>query len=171
MTAVEVADDAGLSEREQCEIEPMPILPYRRILDVPVSAMDIESAVSTIEKWIGEGASHFVCIRDVHGVMRAQADPELMALHEEAGMVTPDGMPLVWLSRLKGAKTVSRVCGADLVDALCEGSRKKGYGLYLYGGKPGVAELMAARLAERWPGVRIVGTDTPPFRALSLIHI
>ncbi|MES2987758.1 MAG: WecB/TagA/CpsF family glycosyltransferase [Pseudomonadota bacterium] len=138
-----------------------------RILGVPVSLVDLSSAVASIIGWAGAGEAHFVCVRDVHGIMRAQQDPDLIRLHEKAGMVTPDGMPLVWLARRRGHKQVQRACGADLVNALCEASVEPGLRHYFYGGKPGVAERLAAVLSERFPGLQVAGTSTPPFRALT----
>ena len=141
-------------------------LPAERVLGVPISLVDMTKAVETIIGWAKSGRAHFVCIRDVHGVMRAREDSALMAIHQEAGMVTPDGMPLVWVPRLRG-RQISRVCGADLVAALCEASVPAGVSHYFYGGKDGVAERMAAVLTERFPGLQVAGTGTPPFRPLT----
>lgn len=142
-------------------------VPATRILNVPVSTVNMPTAVETILGWIEKRASNYVCVRDVHGVMRAQDDPQLAKIHEDAGLVTPDGMPLVWILRSRGYKQSSRVCGADLVAALCEASLKTGARHYFFGGKPGVAERMSARLAEQFPGLSIAGISTPPFHALS----
>jgi N-acetylglucosaminyldiphosphoundecaprenol N-acetyl-beta-D-mannosaminyltransferase len=138
-----------------------------RVLGVPVSLVSLTTAVNTIIGWCQAGESQFVCVRDVHGVMRAQDDPELLALHEQAGLVTPDGMPLVWLARLRGHVEVRRACGADLVTELCAASPALGLRHYFYGGKPGVAERLVARLQERFPGLQVAGTYTPPFRRLT----
>lgn len=142
-------------------------IPAMKVLDVPVSLVNMHSAVANILKWVRSGQSQFVCVRDVHGLMRAVEDPDLMALHFDAGMITPDGMPLVWLSRWRGHGDVGRVCGADLVDALCEASVKAGVSHYFYGGKPGVAERMVDRLTQKYPGLQIAGVGTPPFRPLT----
>ena len=143
-------------------------IPATRVLGVPVSLVSLAVAVRTIVGWCQAGTAHFVCVRDVHGIMRAQDDPALMALHEQAGLVTPDGMPLVWLARHRGHDEVDRACGSDLVTALSRISVEKGLRHYFYGGKPGVAERMAAALGERYPGLQLAGTYTPPFRALTV---
>ncbi len=137
------------------------------ILGVPVSLIDMQSAVATIAAWTKSGAANYVCVRDVHGVMLAQKDAELLAIHEKAGLVTPDGMPLVWIGRLREGKSVGRVCGPDLVDALCAISVRQGLRHYFYGGKPGVAEDIASALRTRYPGLNVVGTFSPPFGILS----
>lgn len=142
-------------------------VPATRILNIPVSTLNMQTAVETIMGWIAKQASQYICVRDVHGVMRAQDDPELAAIHEGAGLVTPDGMPLAWILRARGYKQSSRVCGADLVAALCEASLKTGARHYFFGGKHGVAERMAAELTRQFPGLVIAGVSTPPFRELS----
>jgi N-acetylglucosaminyldiphosphoundecaprenol N-acetyl-beta-D-mannosaminyltransferase len=138
-----------------------------RILGVPVHQLDMGSAVRTIDGWIRSGKSRYVCVRDVHGVMRAQSDAEFRRIHEHAGLVTPDGMPLVWVSRLRGSRAIGRVCGPDLVDALCDASQAWGAPHFFFGGKPGVAEEMAQRLKANYPKLIVAGTFCPPFRDLT----
>ncbi len=142
-------------------------VPATRILGVPVSLVGLETAVDTILGWAKNGQAQYVCVRDVHGVMRAQESPELMALHEGAGLVTPDGMPLVWLARHRGHHEVTQTCGSDLVIELCRASVDLGIRHYFYGGKPGVAERLAAVLTDRFPGLQVAGMYCPPFRALT----
>lgn len=142
-------------------------VPATRILDVPVSTINMPTAVQTIMGWIANRTPNFICVRDVHGIMRAQDDAELAEIHEQAGLVTPDGMPLVWILRSRGYSESSRVCGADLVAALCEASQINGARHYFFGGKPGVADRMSAELTRRYPKLHVVGTSTPPFRVLS----
>lgn len=142
-------------------------VPATRILDVPVSIVNMEQAVDIILSWIENGISHYICVRDVHGIMRAQEDPALMNIHNRAGLVTPDGMPLVWLTKWRGYSEVGRVCGADLVAELCAVSVDRGIGHYFYGGKSGVAERMAEALKATYPGLNVVGVATPPFGNMS----
>jgi N-acetylglucosaminyldiphosphoundecaprenol N-acetyl-beta-D-mannosaminyltransferase len=137
------------------------------VLGVGVSAVDIPMAVAAMERWIAEGGSAYVCVSGAHGVMECQRDEGLRRIHNDAGMVTPDGMPLVWLSRLHGARRVSRVYGPDLMLAFCERAEATGYRHFFYGGADGVPERLAAKLKERFPGLAVAGTWSPPFRALS----
>lgn len=137
------------------------------ILGVRVDALDMPRALDTIDGWIANGERHYVCIRDVHGVMACQKDEALRRIHTEAGMVTPDGMPLVWLSRRLGHPETNRVCGPDFMLELCDHSRARGYRHFLYGGAPGVVEDLKANLEARYPGLQVVGAYSPPFRPLS----
>jgi N-acetylglucosaminyldiphosphoundecaprenol N-acetyl-beta-D-mannosaminyltransferase len=136
------------------------------VLGVGISAVDMAMAVAEMERWIADGQREYVCIRDAHGIVRCQSDEDLRTIHNRAGMVTPDGMPLVWLSRLHGARHVSRVYGPDLMLAFCERSAARGYRHYFYGGNEGVPERLAAALRARFPDLIVAGTYSPPFRAL-----
>jgi len=137
------------------------------VLGVGVSAINIADALALIDRWIATGAHRYVCVTGVHGVMESQKDPALRDIHNRAGLVTPDGMPLVWLSWLRGHDRVERVYGPDLMLACCAASVTKGYRHFFYGGGTGVPELLAVRLQQRFPGLTVAGTWSPPFRELS----
>ena len=66
--------------------------PRARIMGVNVSAITMADALRTVADWIDRKTCNYVCITGVHGVIESQSDPKLMAIHERAGMVTPDGM-------------------------------------------------------------------------------
>jgi N-acetylglucosaminyldiphosphoundecaprenol N-acetyl-beta-D-mannosaminyltransferase len=137
------------------------------VLGVGVSAISMSDALMAIDTWIARHAHEYVCVTGVHGVMESQRDPALRAIHNRAGLVTPDGMPLVWISRLRGHRQVDRVYGPDLMLACCEAFVAKGYRHFLYGSAPGVPERLAERLRERYPGMIVAGTCSPPFRELT----
>jgi N-acetylglucosaminyldiphosphoundecaprenol N-acetyl-beta-D-mannosaminyltransferase len=137
------------------------------VLGVGVSAISMADALAAIERWIAEHTPNYVCITGVHGVMESQNDAELKEIHHRAGMATPDGMPLVWLARLGGRKHVQRVYGPDLMLEVAALSVRKGYRHFFYGGGEGVADLLATRMQQRFPGLLIVGTHSPPFRPLT----
>ena len=137
------------------------------ILGVGLSAINMSMALRQIDCWIREQAMQYVCIRDAHGIILSQSDSKLRRIHNEAGLVTPDGMPLVWLLKLAGHRYVGRVCGPDLMLALFEESREGRYKHFLYGGTQAVLTGLRGNL-ERWfPGVYVVGTYAPPFRSLT----
>ncbi len=144
-----------------------PISDRCEVLGVGISAINLTLAVQTIDHWIAEQHKTYVCVTGVHGVMESQRDPGLKEIHNRAGMVTPDGMPMVWLSHLQGYKHVTQVCGRELMLAVCESSVRNGYRHYFYGGNEGVADLLAEKLQTRFPGLQVVGTCCPPFRPLS----
>jgi N-acetylglucosaminyldiphosphoundecaprenol N-acetyl-beta-D-mannosaminyltransferase len=138
------------------------------ILGVGVCPVTPARVHSTIEHWIATSDRQYVCVSGIHGVMESQRDEALRAIHNAAGLVVPDGMPLVWLSRLWGSgENVERVYGPDLLLECCDRSRTAGYRHFFYGGAPGVPDLLKARLCARFPGLTVAGMYSPPFRALT----
>lgn len=137
------------------------------VLGVGVSAIDMPAAVDRIEDWIRHRTQNYVCVTGVHGVMESQRDEELRRIHNASGMTTPDGMPMVWAGHWAGASWMKRVYGPDLMLAICERAAAKGWRSFFYGGREGVPEQLAQRLAERFPGLQVVGAYSPPFRALT----
>lgn len=76
-------------------------------------------------------------------------------------------MPMVWCAKWAGATRVDRVYGPDLLLELCGRAADRGWTCYFYGGNEGVPELVSTRLGQRFPGLKVVGTYSPPFRPLS----
>ncbi len=99
--------------------------------------------------------------------MESQRDEDLRRIFDSAGLVAPDGMPLVWLSRCWGYPHVRRVYGPDLILSICERSLSKHYRHFLYGGDEGVVQRLRARLEQLFPALRIVGIHAPRFRSLT----
>jgi N-acetylglucosaminyldiphosphoundecaprenol N-acetyl-beta-D-mannosaminyltransferase len=140
------------------------------VLGVPIDDLDMPTALTRIEQFICEGrttgATHQIATVNADFVIKAQEDPELRVILQEADMATADGMPLVWGAKLLGVRLPGRVTGADLVPALAGVAAEKGYTLYLLGGSPGVPVRAAEALCERYPGIRIVGAVSPPYASV-----
>jgi N-acetylglucosaminyldiphosphoundecaprenol N-acetyl-beta-D-mannosaminyltransferase len=145
----------------------VPALPRIDVLGVGVSAIDMGQAIAEIGRWIEEREQHYVCVTGVHGVMESQRDPELLRIHNRSGLTTPDGMPMVWAGHWAGAGQMRRVYGPDLMLALCELAAERGWSSYFYGGAEGVPQVLAERLTSRFPGLRVAGCMSPPFRSLT----
>jgi len=132
------------------------------ILGIGVSVINYELATAEMERWVRENSPHYVCVATVNAVVQSQNDEQFRRIHNLAGLVTPDGMPLVWLARLMGYRQIRRVYGPDLLLHVCRHSIGRSRH-YFYGGRPGVAGLLAAKLCRRFPGLLIAGVGTPPF--------
>jgi N-acetylglucosaminyldiphosphoundecaprenol N-acetyl-beta-D-mannosaminyltransferase len=137
------------------------------LLGVHVSCINLDDAVATIERWVDGRARNYVCVTGVHGVMESRRDARLRNIHNAAGMVTPDGMPLVWLSRLFGKHRTQRVYGPDLMRRMTAVSARRGYRQFYYGGADGVASKLRQSLVAAHPELKVVGTLCPPFRDLT----
>jgi N-acetylglucosaminyldiphosphoundecaprenol N-acetyl-beta-D-mannosaminyltransferase len=136
------------------------------VLGVGVSVLDQDRAREFLFDALRRGRRGYVTVTGVHGVSEAQKDPALLDIFNRALLVTPDGMPMVWMGKLQGRRSIRRVYGPDLMLNLCEHSVRHGFSHFLCGGAPGVADQLKNRLQTRFPGLEIAGTYTPPFRQL-----
>jgi N-acetylglucosaminyldiphosphoundecaprenol N-acetyl-beta-D-mannosaminyltransferase len=142
-------------------------IPQVPILGVQISAINMELALAQIEIWVSERSARYVCVAPAHSIMECVNDPSLLPVFNEAGMVTPDGMAVVWLLRLKGHKEVRRVYGPDLLLAACAYGLERGWQHHFLGGSPETLALLTADLRARFPGLQIAGQTCPPFHSLS----
>jgi N-acetylglucosaminyldiphosphoundecaprenol N-acetyl-beta-D-mannosaminyltransferase len=142
-------------------------VPSFRVLGVRVSAVQIPDVIQRMEQWITSAdRTNYVAVTGMHGVTESQHDARFKSILEQADLVVPDGMPLVWLARRHGYRLKRRVYGPELMEAFCQQTGPK-YRHFFYGGAPGVADCLA-RLEEKRHGIRIAGTYCPPFRELTL---
>src|SRR5579883_968647 len=137
------------------------------ILGVGVSVLDVSTAVETVNSFLHSGKKGYICVTGMHGIMEAQTDPEFRQIQNNSLITTPDGIPTVWIGHLMVHKNMKHVAGPNFMMEVCAAAAKNGSKHFLYGGKPGVAELLKKTLTERFPGLQIVGTYTPPFRPLN----
>jgi len=137
------------------------------ILGVEISAIDMDDAVEAIRGWIRRREPSYVCLVPAHSVMEARRDDDFRRTLNGSDLTTPDGMSIVWLLKLHGHQEVRRVYGADLMLEVCRTSVETGWSHFFYGGEEGVAETLASTLESRYPGMRIAGTHSPPFRPLT----
>ncbi len=142
-------------------------LEQRRILGMRVDATAYADAVSRILRWSREGRPRYVCVATVHMVMEAYDDASFQRIVNEADLVTPDGMPLVWALRLLGVNAATRVYGPDLLPAVCEEAARQGVSVGFYGGSPEVMDRMVTEARRRWPALPVGYTWSPPFRPLT----
>lgn len=132
-----------------------------------ISAINLDLALAAVAQALEDQTKGYVCVTGVHGVSEAQEDPAFRAILNRSFLTTPDGMPTVWMGRWQGFRQMARVYGPDLMLRVCEFTQTRGFTHFLYGGATGVADALKARLEQRFPGLRIVGTYTPPFRPLT----
>ena len=136
------------------------------VLGVGVSALNMELALDQIDVWVGNRDRQYVCVCPVHSIMECRRSSEVRHIFNEAGMVTPDGMPLVWVAKASGHPEVGRVYGPDLMLAAMERSTRTGHRHFFYGGGSGVVQRLADRMQKRFPNLNVAGTHEPPFAPL-----
>jgi N-acetylglucosaminyldiphosphoundecaprenol N-acetyl-beta-D-mannosaminyltransferase len=136
-------------------------------MGVNIDVINFNDALARIEQFIESRDLHYVCVNSTQDVMISQDNPEFREIVNRADLATADGWPVVWAIRANGFQQEGRVTGPDLMLALCERSAKKGYTHFFYGGAEGVPELLEAKLKDKFPGMRVKGKFSPPFRLLS----
>lgn len=134
------------------------------ILGVKVSNVNLDLACENIERWIINREKRYVCVAPVSTVVDCQNDNEYRNIINHSGMTTPDGMPLVWIGKMKGSKIINRTYGPDLMPAFFKLSERKNYSHYFYGGTSESNEILVKNLHQRFPKLKIVGQYAPPFR-------
>jgi N-acetylglucosaminyldiphosphoundecaprenol N-acetyl-beta-D-mannosaminyltransferase len=121
-----------------------------------------------MESWVtARKGSRYVAVTGMHGVSESRRDSAFRTILRDADLVVPDGMPLVWLGRFHGHNMARRVYGPELMLEFCRATAPHGLRHFFYGGADGVADALAARMAERFPGLVVAGACSPPFRALT----
>ncbi len=143
------------------------------VVSVGISKTSYREVVELCAQWAVErrsaehtGAARYICVTSVHGIMMAHDDPEIAKVLNEADIVTPDGMPVVWALRSFGCKSQQRVYGPTLMLEICRMAAESGLRIFLYGGYEETLPMLEARLRERFPSLLIAGSYSPPFRPL-----
>jgi N-acetylglucosaminyldiphosphoundecaprenol N-acetyl-beta-D-mannosaminyltransferase len=137
------------------------------VLGVPLALADYDQTMDWIDATVQDGGKATLSAAAVHLVMVAQEDAATREAVTDMSLVVPDGQPLVWALRALGHEHATRVYGPDLMAKYCERSAGTGTRMYLYGGRnQGALVELALKLRRRYPGLRIVGGYSPPFRPL-----
>jgi N-acetylglucosaminyldiphosphoundecaprenol N-acetyl-beta-D-mannosaminyltransferase len=108
------------------------------------------------------GRGGWVATPNIDICHQASRDPSACAMVKSATLVVPDGMPLIWASRICGDRLVERVSGSSLIFSLSSAAAQGGQSVYFLGGEPGVPNLAGEELARRYPGLKVAGVDAPP---------
>jgi N-acetylglucosaminyldiphosphoundecaprenol N-acetyl-beta-D-mannosaminyltransferase len=132
--------------------------PRVSILGAPVDRVTMAETLAILESYVAEHQPHLVVTADASGLAQAQSDPVHLRIIQDAALVTPDSVGVMWAAKRAGQPFPERVSGVDIVDHVCALSANKGYRLFFLGAAPGVAELAAEKLRLKYPGCNIVGT-------------
>lgn len=164
------------------------ILPEKsEILGVGVHPLSLTETVKVIAGWIRSrhlwdtttgafvskrtGATRQVVTLNVEMLYRAQHDPALRSLINQADLVVPDGHGVVWAGRRLGYRIPERVTGIDLIQALAACAGRQEWRVFLLGAAPGVAKAAALNLQRDYPGLRLVGTEHGYFADVEIVTV
>lgn len=134
------------------------------ILGVSFDNLTMDEAVDRAEELMAREGPHLVVTPNAEIVQQAQKDAEFSALIAGADLVIPDGVGVIYASKILGRPLKGRVPGIDFAAALMSRMAQDGRRLYLLGAKPGVAELAAANLSAAYPGLVVCGVHDGYFK-------
>lgn len=146
---------------------PQPLIPKKYVLNAPITALTFEEQIFLILRWARARESRIVCLANVHMLMEAHWHPEFASVLAAADLVSPDGMPLVWMLRKMGKRSQDRVAGMDVFLRLCQLSSQSGVSPFFLGSQSEVLERMRKKLEREFPNLKIAGMEPLPFRPLS----
>ena len=134
-----------------------PVSSSVRILGVRVDALTYADLLARIAAFIAEGTPHQIATVNPEFVMEARRNPTFAAVLEQTDLCLADGVGLLWAARRMGQPLPERVTGSDGVPLIAQRAAERGWGLYLLGAGPGVAQRTGEILQGRYPGLRVVG--------------
>jgi N-acetylglucosaminyldiphosphoundecaprenol N-acetyl-beta-D-mannosaminyltransferase len=150
----------------------MPSFPSVTILGVRVDAVTMPQTLAWVEAAVAAGRPRQVCTANPEFIMTARRDPEFRDVLNQADLVLPDGVGLLWAARRLGARLPERVAGSDLIYWLAELAGQRGWRIYFLGAAEGVAQAAVEKLTGLYPGLVVAGTfagDPGPASASALV--
>lgn len=135
------------------------------ILGVQVDKVDMEQALNRILEFLKEDKAHAVYTPNSEIIMQAYRNQAFRDVLNTADLITPDGIGVVYASRIVKDPLAERVGGFDLATKLIEKAADGSISFYFFGGKPGVAEQAKENLQKKYPGLRIIGCSDGYFDA------
>jgi N-acetylglucosaminyldiphosphoundecaprenol N-acetyl-beta-D-mannosaminyltransferase len=136
-------------------------IPQIELLGIPIHAVTERQCVSLIIESLRKGNGGWVVTPNVDHLRRCYFNSEYARTVRRANLCVPDGMPLIWASKLQGAPLPERVTGSNLIFSLSRALGTDGRSVFLLGGEPGMADAAAGVLKKISPGLNIVGTCCP----------
>jgi N-acetylglucosaminyldiphosphoundecaprenol N-acetyl-beta-D-mannosaminyltransferase len=143
------------------------MLTKKRVLSINVSSGSYEDFVETIFDYSEHKLSSYVCLANVHMLVEAHNSKKFQDIVNGADIVAPDGMPIAKSLGLFHDIKQDRVDGMGLMENLLARCVDKGQSVYFYGGTPQMLSNTQSYLGSKYPGLKVVGMYSPPFRDLT----
>jgi len=144
-----------------------PPIKFVAILGTRIYITAYELATIHVQSWVHARESRYICIANVHVLMEAYDSATYKKAINQADLVTPDGMPLVWMMRMKGVRIQGRVYGPTLMLHVLEMAAKEQIPVGFYGGDNHTLERLIKRMRERFLRLQVAYAYSPPFRPIS----
>jgi N-acetylglucosaminyldiphosphoundecaprenol N-acetyl-beta-D-mannosaminyltransferase len=137
------------------------------VLGNQIDAISWEAIIGRIRTWAERRESRYVCLCNVHSVVTGYRDASFRRVIDAADTAAPDGMPVAWVMRWRGVLGQERIDGPGLMWRYAEQAALDGTPVFLYGSAPATLHKLVGRLHDAFPGLKIAGSYSPPFRPLT----
>ncbi|WP_270565922.1 WecB/TagA/CpsF family glycosyltransferase [Clostridium beijerinckii] len=132
-------------------------------LNTEIDNLTMSEAIGEIDKLVINRKPSYVVTPNVDHIVKLEKDEEFKEVYKNADLILTDGMPLIWISKMKSTPIKEKVSGSDLFPKVCELAAKKGHKIFLLGAAEGVAAKAAENLKKKYTGLNIVGTYSPSY--------
>ncbi len=133
------------------------------LIDTPICDLSFNEQINTIVTWAKKCQNKMVCVANVHMLIEARQNQHFASVLRQADLVTPDGIPLVWMLKLMGADQAERVAGMDILLATCDRAAQSQISIFLLGSTPDLLAKIHHRLQQEFPLLKIAGMNSPAF--------
>ena len=132
-------------------------------LNTQIDNVTMDEAIETIDILIQSNKCSYVVTPNLDHIVIMETDEEFSEIYKNADLIVADGKPLIWISKFLKKPIKEKISGSDLFPRMCKMAAEKGYSIFILGAAEGVADKAAINLKKKNPGLRIVGTYSPPF--------
>ncbi len=130
---------------------------------IPISNVTFGQVCTLVAQRIAGREPGYVVTPNVNHVCLCHRDSEFREAYMQSFLSLPDGVPIIWASRLFGIPLVEKLSGSDMVPKLSRFAAERGFSVFFLGGMPGTAERTAEILRQKNPALRVAGCYCPPF--------
>ena len=134
-----------------------------KFMNTEIDNLTMDETLEEVDKLIQENKCSYVVTPNVDHIVQLEKDEELQKVYQNASLILTDGKPLIWISKLYKTPIKEKISGSDLFPRVCHLASIKNYTMYLLGAAEGVADKAAKNLMNKYKGLKIVGTYSPPF--------
>lgn len=132
-------------------------------MNTEIDNLTMEETLQIVDKLIKEDKAAYVVTPNVDHIVQLETNKELQDVYANASLILTDGKPLQWIAKWYGTPIKEKISGSDLFPRLCDMAARKGYKMFFLGAAEGVATKAAENLINRYNGLQVVGTYSPPY--------
>ena len=134
-----------------------------KFLNTYIDSLTIQEAVDEAENLIQKLGSSYIVTPNLDHIVMLETDKEFAEIYSNADLILADGKPLIWISKLLKKPIKEKISGSDFFPRMCNMCADKGYSIFILGAAEGVADKAAENLCNKFNGLKIAGTYSPPF--------